>query len=83
MAPPAALPTADACLAAARAALQAAGAGDTGLLLLPPLLLAPVTLALAALLLLAVAYVIVDAVRYAAVPTIQVELTEGECAVVV
>jgi hypothetical protein len=76
MAPPSALPqAADACLAA----LQAAGSGlmERGLLLLPAGV-PPLALALAALLLIVVAYLVVDAVRYAAIPTIQVPLTEGE-----
>lgn len=68
MAPPVALPTADACLAAARAVLdQALRVG-----LPSPLVLG------AAVLLVAVVYLIVDALRYAAIPTIQVPLTEGE-----
>lgn len=67
MAPPVALPTADACLAAARAVL------DQALQAIPSHFVLG-----AAALLVAVVYLIVDALRYAAIPTIQVPLTEGE-----
>jgi hypothetical protein len=70
MAPPPSLPSADACVAAARAAIEQ---GATLFPLSSLLLLVPLALLSAALL-----YVIVDALQYAAIPTIEVPLTEGE-----